>query len=351
MEIGNNEEDFLDEVDDFEEEQNSIEDETSINNSVENEETDNSEGQPEEYIDLVSALLKERGIEDKSKIKFENEEGSIEEVDWDSLSDEDKFNVLKSSSEESETGLDDSEIQLINMIRSSKMSPAEYLQYIEQSSVDRYMQNVNNTNYQYSVDQYSDDELFVADFMSRTSDATEEEAMEALTRAKSDETLFNKQIGAIRKEYKTVEDENIQQAQYEQEQQAQEQYEQFANSVVNEINNFTEFSGYDLNMEQDDMQMLYDFITGTDAAGNNHFSKALADPEILVQTAWFALNGKQMINDITDYFQKEITNVRKESYNKGLADAKSKMNKSNVVFKNKSSKSQQSYSDLDDDFI
>ncbi|MGN0967198.1 MAG: hypothetical protein ACI4OP_06425 [Candidatus Coprovivens sp.] len=59
------------------------------------------------------------------------------------------------------------------------------------------------------------------------------------------------------------------------------------------------------------MQDLYDFITGTDAAGNNYLAKALSDPKILVETAWFTLYGKQMLDDVTNYFQKEITQVRK----------------------------------------
>jgi hypothetical protein len=43
-------------------------------------------------------------------------------------------------------------------------------------------------------------------------DVTDEEAQEALERAKSNETLFSKQIQAIRNEYKAIEDENIRQA-------------------------------------------------------------------------------------------------------------------------------------------
>ena len=103
-------------------------------------------------------------------------------------------------------------------------------------------------------------------------------------------------------------------------------------------------------MEDNDMQELYDFITGQDAAGNNYLAKALSDPRILVKTAWLALNGDQMINDITSYFQKEIASVRKESYKKGVADTQNKMNKSNnVVFKETSkAKGNNSFDDLDE---
>lgn len=341
MEIGIND-DFIDEIDDFAnevtpdgEEQDLIEQDPVV------------EEDPEESVDedFVTSLLKAKGIDDKTKIKFENEEGSVEEVDWDTLSNEDKFNILNTSTDESETDLDDTEIELINAIRESGMTPSEYLQYLEQSTINRYIQN--STQPEYSVDQYNDEELFIADFISRMGDVTEEEAQEALERAKSNESLFRKQIDAIRKEYRDVEEENLRQAQIEQEQEAQQQYEQFTQSVVDEINDFTEFSGYDLNLEQEDMQELYDFITGTDAAGNNHFAKALSDPRILVQTAWLALNGQQMMEDITEYFQKEITRVRKDSYQKGKADAEKKINQSNVVYK-PLDRSSDVYTDLDE---
>lgn len=269
--------------------------------------------------DFIDQILKSKGIEDKSKIKFENESGEVEEVDWNSLSNEDKINIFNSSTAEGQdnNGLDEAETDLINTIRQSKLTPAEYLQKIEKDGVDRYLSNQQS---EYLVDQYSDDELFVADLMSRLDDISEEEAREALEKAKSNEILFAKQIGALRKEYRTIEEENQKQEKLEKEYEAQEQFDRFKSSVEKEINSLTNFSGYDLNLDDDDKQELYEFLTGVDAAGNNHFAKALSDPATLVKAALLVLNGEQMFKDITDYFQKEITNVRKESFKKGQAD-------------------------------
>ena len=339
MELGTNEEEFVDELDDFE---GQLEDSPTEEGSIEGSSTED----PPIEEDFVASLLRSRGIEDKSRVKFETEDGNIEEVDWDQLSNDDKLNIINSSNESIEDGLDDSEKQILSAIRNSGMTPAEYLQYVEQQGVNRYIQNNQENTYQYTVDQYDDDELFVADFISRMGDVTDEEAQEALERAKSNETLFAKQIQAIRNEYKQIEEENIRQAQIEQEQQQSAMFDQFASSVENEINQFNEIQGYDLNMDQQDMQDLYDFITGTDAAGNNYLAKALSDPRILVETAWFTLYGKQMLDDVTNYFQKEITQVRKQSYEKGLKDAKLE-NKSSVVYKQKN-KTSEEYADLDD---
>lgn len=329
--------DELDELDEFKQE--------------EQEEEQNSEGaqedeHQEEEEDYITTFLKGKGIEDKSKIKFVNEDETIEEKDWDSLSNAEKLNILQSQDPAPENPFDDAEIALINSIRQSGTSPAEYLNMVAQQSVNNYIQNAAQPHY--TVDDYTDDELYIGDLINKTG-ASEEEAQQALEQAKSNEELYKKQIGALRTEYKQIEDENLQYQQYQQQQAAAQQFSQFSDTIVDQINDLDEISGYNLNMEDMDKQNLYDFITGTDAAGNNYFAKAMADPKTLVQTAWFALNGQQMIDDISSYFKKEIASVRKESYEKGLADAK-KQDGTQVVFKNGKKAPKQDFVDLDDDF-
>ena len=298
--------------------------------------------------DFITSLLRTRGIEDKSKIKFENEEGDTEEVDWDSLDDETKLNILNSSVGDTNNDLDDAEMQLINSVRRSQLTPGEYIQYIQQEGISRYLQNNQMNGYIFKVDELSNDELFVTDFITRTG-VTEEEAFEALDRAKANEALFEKQMGAIRSEYQKSEEETIRYNELKRQEEAQAQFDQFAEGVRYHIADFTEFAGCDLNMNNEDMQELYDFITGFDAAGNSYFGKALNDPSTLVKMAWFALNGEQMIQDINEYYKKEIASVRKESYNKGLQAAK---DKPNVVHKNIQTNSNktkpQIFDDLDD---
>ena len=336
MEIGNDGVELYDDLDDIGLEEPSNEPlqidpepEPGLNPSPAEGDGDNQDD------DFITTLLKSRGIYDKSKIKFEDEEGSVVEYNWDDLSNDEKLNIVYSSEQDPDTDLDDAEAQLINAIRQSGLTPAEYLEHLQEEGVNSYIQNNQDAGYQYQVDQYSDDELFIFDFMSRMGDVTDEEAQDALEKAKSNETLYAKQVAALRNEYKAIEDENNRQAQFELEEQERERYNQFAEQVADQIGDFNEFSGYDLNLSDEDRDDLYEFITGADGAGNNHFAKALSDPQILVQTAWFALNGKQMMEDITNYFQNEIKQVRKESYEKGLEDAKNGKKKAPVVFKDK----------------
>lgn len=306
---------------------------------------DTSSQEPVSEESLVNSLLSSIGIEDKSKIKFDNDNGEIEEVDWNNLSLNEQMNIIYSSlKDDDSTKLDNDEIMLLNDIRSKNLNPKEYIQNIQYQAINQYLNNQKESNPSYSIDQYSDDELYVLDMLSRTKNMTEDEAIEALNRAKVNETLYKKQIDALREEYQQKETEAIQEQKYQQQQIAQEQYQQFAKNVENAIINFTEFSGYDLNMDYQDKSDLYEFLTGFDQSGNSWFGKALNDMDSVVKMGWFLMNGEKMIADITQYYNKEIESVRKNSYNKGLKDGQ---NQKNSLYIPKSSP-KSIYDDLDD---
>ena len=337
---------------------NDFEDDTVIINpdQVQQEEEPNNEDQTvvqdpleeEPHIDqedIITELLKSYGITDKSKILYENENGEEVEVSWNSLSKEDKLGILQTPNHSISNELDDSEVQLINTIRNSKMSPSEYIQYIEKQGVDRYVQNSQVPHY--SIDDYSDDDLFMMDLIARLGDnITDNEVRDALEQAKSNEVLYNKQIEALRNEYRKSEQDRLNQEEYEKQQIAQEQYNQFSNSIYDQINGFKEFYGCDIDLDQNDKQELFEFITGFDEAGNNHFAKALNDPNLVVKMAWTLLNGDKLIEDINDYYKSKITEVSKNSYNKGLKDANK--NNSNFIIKENNNQDNNNYFDYDE---
>lgn len=263
--------------------------------------------QPEIEQDLISSLLKDRGIEDKNSISFEDEDGSTIFRSWDDLSVEEQLNIFRSTTPEAESGLDVSEIQLINSIRSNNLTPEQYINQIQTQAVENYKKS--SPNVKYIVDDYNDDELFVYDLLDKISDLTEEEAVEALDKAKSNMTLFNKQITAIRNSRKEMEDNQAKQLQFEQEQKAAEDYQNFCRTMYNEIANFNSIGDGQLNLSPDDRQNLYEFITGSDETGTPWFSKALNEPETVMKMAWFALNGEQTLKDIQNYYNSEIKKI------------------------------------------
>ena len=273
----------------------------------------------EEEPDLLNYLLRDKGITDPNKIKFADENDQIQERSWNDLSLEEQYNILSQQPEQEqpsvEDALSDEEIQLLNAIRQNNLSPSEFINLSIQQGVQNYINNQPGPSYE--VDEFTDDDLYVADLKIRTPNITDEELTQALETAKSNPELFAKQIEGLREEYKALEDQNKQEEAAIYQQQTQEQYQEFANTIYDNIEQLNAVGGLDIELEDEDKEDLAEFILGQDQAGINHFQKALQDPATLTQIAWFLLKGQDTIDGIIDYFTKEITKVRENSFKKG----------------------------------
>ena len=302
------------------------------------------EPQEEDYL---ADFLKTRGIDDIDKIKFEDEQGNIEEKSWKELSSEEKINILNTPLEqEDDNQLSEEEVKLINQIRESNLTPSQYMQQIQGEQVVQEPQ--------YKIDDLSDDQLFLLDLESRVGELTDELAAQALANAKQNEELFQKQVDGIRKEYKEREDYQLQQEQAEAAQQQQEAYNQFQDTIISSIDQFNTIGNLNLNFDDSDKEELAQFMLSRDEAGNNYLWQALQDPETLVKAAWFILNGEEAFNSISDYFINQIKLVSENQYKKGFEEGKNGKSPSRpqVVIDKKQTNQRPTYNsinDLDDD--
>lgn len=309
-----------------------------LDNNTEDEENDSSTA--------LEDFLKSKGISDIHSIKFEGDNGNIEDVDWDNLSKEEQLNILSQDNTDPDTSLDDSEIDLINRIRLSGMSVEDYLALERQKGVSQYASQQQPQEYQYTVDDISDDELFMLDLQTKIDDISDEELMNALENAKANSTLYEKQIQGLRNEYKRLEDERNEREQAIAQQESQERFQAFSNNIMNSIRGFNSIGDLDVSMEQADAEELAQFILGNDPAGVNYFAKALNDPDTLVRLAWFALHGEDVINSISDYYRNAITQSSRSNYEKGYNDARN--GKSNVVIAPKKNVTRRVVKSVDD---
>ena len=313
-----------------------------------------SQSSNDEEDDFMSDFLKTRGIDDIDKIKFEDENNQIVERSWNELSKEEKINILNTPLETNNndnsdnTDLTEEEINLLNMIRQNNMTPSEFLNQISKGEVVQEPQ--------YSIDELSDDEIYLLDLESRVGELSDEEAAQALNIAKQQsEELYKKQIEGIRKEYKEREDFKNQQTQAQLEQEQREAFEQYRDQVIDAIDNLTSIGNLDLNFEDTDKETLAEFMLSQDESGKNYLYEALQDPATLTKAAWFILNGEEAFDSITDYFTKQIKLVSENQYKKGLEDGKkgvSNQPKPTVVInkqKNNGNRQYGSINELDDD--
>lgn len=273
--------------------------------------------EPTEEKDIIVDLLKSKGIDDPKQIKFADDDGTINTKDWGELTKEEQYNILNTPIEQEQENLDDSEINLLNYLRSQNISPEEYQQMLINQGAQDYANN-HQDNTTYEIDSIPDDELFVLDLQTRAENMTDEELSTALESAKANPDTYKKQVDGIRQEYKVLEQNNIKQEQAETEAEQQEQVQQFQNNILGQIDSLNSIGDMDIEMSPEDKDELAEFILGQDGAGVSNLGKALNDPETLAKMSWFALHGEEMLDDIQNYFTDQIQKARQAGYNEAL---------------------------------
>lgn len=267
-----------------------------------NEEESEPEPEKEEKEDYLTRILKSKGV-DKSRVRIENEEGDIEEWDFDDLDDDTKYGILS----QQDIPLSDDEIQDINFLRRNRMNLRDFAKYQQEQAVKDYL--AQNQNPQYTVDQVSDDDLFKFELKEQMPDLTDEEVDEQLNKAKENESFFRKKIQALRTEYKNMEDAQTKQMEADAQAQSEQQFNAMAQAIVSAARNIDEMNG--MVLDDDDKEEVLSFLLDRDANGQSQFYKLFENPDALFKMAWFALKGPEAYDALTDYYKGEIAKARR----------------------------------------
>ena len=260
-------------------------------------------GQQDE--DLTTEVLRLRGITDPGKIKFEDETGTIVERAWDSLSREEQINILLNQEPEQQA-FNESELQLINTIRESGMTPEEYIQSLQPE--------IEQTK-RYKVDDLSDEEVYALDLLHKIgSDISDEEINQALELAKQNEGLFKKTVEGLRREYIRLQEDE--EAQIANEKAAKEEaaYNKFADSIKGQIKGLNSFAGQSLQLSDDDIEDLSSFMLDIDDQGLSAFGRAMNDPALFTKAAFWILNEDKIVEELNKQIQ--------DNYRRGYEQAK-----------------------------
>ncbi len=268
----------------------------------------------------LEIFLESKGINPMA-IKFTTEEGTEEIKSFDDLTPEEQLDILTYNNESHD--FKDDEISLINEMRGSNMSARDYVEAIRQQAVIDYQNSLTPVE-ESIIDNFTDEELFIADLKDRITDLTETEAAEALSLEKQNETLFKKKMDSLRETYKTRESVMMEQRKQEEAEEAKKQFEEYESMIVKTIenNNIITAGEGSFELSPDDMDDVASFILDTDANGVRHIARAVNDPASLVKMAWFALKGQQALNDLDAYYRQVIAETSKTNYEKGYEDAK-----------------------------
>lgn len=303
--------------------------------AVEEGEKPAEEAVEESEDDAMSAFLKSKGIADPTKIQFENENGEIEDVDFNSLSREEQLTMLQ---ELTDPGLSEHEVEVVNYLRKNKVTFNEVIDYFANQKLEEYLNEHPEDKHQqsYSIDDYNDDELYLADLKSKYPSFSDEELVSKLNIAKSDEDLFKKEVDILRESYKAQEEQMLKDAELAE----QQQYEDLQNNLLNAVSAFNEVSldtkdseSDSLVIEDSDKRQILGYLLDQDKDGKSQFVKDIENPNTLIELAWYRTHGRDVIDGISQYWKDILKSERKKIANLEKQLENTKTNKTVIASK------------------
>jgi ClpP class serine protease len=200
----------------------------------------------------------------------------------------------------------DYERQVVDFVRKNGGDLNAIVQQYQQKAIEDYLaQNPNAVSQKsYSIDDYSDDELYIADLAVKFPDFTEEELNEKLNSAKTNEELFKKEVDSLRAFYKAEEDKQAEETKLQEKQ----QYEALQQTLMDSLGKFNEVlldaddpQSDALEIEESDKQAMLDYLLTPDKDGQSQFDKDLSDPAALIELAWLRTHGRDTLTGISQY--------------------------------------------------
>lgn len=258
--------------------------------------------------DFISKLLEAKGFKNKT-IQITDENGEVSDINFDDLTDQEKFDLLSDSGQDEGAMPSDEELKTLNFLRTNNMTLEDFAKWQREEGVQEYLANQAPIT---EFDEYTDDEMIAYDFIQRFGeDMTDEEIDAEIERLKADPDAYQKRVNLLRASYKS--EAEAQSKLYEQEEQTRNQAaeEEFKTAYINAAGNINYIHGMDL--DNNDKQELLDFVLTKDAANRTGLSKALDNPESVLKMAWYLLHGEETYDATVDHFKKEIAKRSKEN--------------------------------------
>lgn len=261
---------------------------------------------------IMYKYLKSKGISDPSKIQFEDEDGNPYESDFNELTSEEQMNILN---ELNSSDFSDDEIETVNYLRQNNMSLKQVVDYFSNKAVQDYIATQQSEK-TYSIDEYSDDELYVADLKAKYPEFSDEELLAKLDVAKNNTEMFEKEVSQLRSYYKSQEDAHLQQ----QAMRDEESQRMYINSLYDAVNNFNEIAidykdpkSDTIEIEKHDKERILSYLLDKDAQGKTQFVRDIENPDVLIELAYLRMCGAEMLSASTQYWKDQIKAAHRET--------------------------------------
>lgn len=262
--------------------------------------SDYNDDDVESSKDYISRLLESRGI-DRNRVQILDEEGNPTEVSFDSLSEQDKFDIL--NYQDDPVLPEDHEIQMINFLRQNNMTLQEFAEWQRQEAIQEYLSQQQTVS---DTDSYSDEEIVAYDYIKRFGESMSDEEIDAeIERLKADPEAFAKRVSLLRNAFKAEEEAQAKLYQDEAAAKQAENEKMFVDTYHQAMASIDSIQNTEL--DDNDRDELLRFVLEKDQANRTGLSKAMDNPENVLKMAWYLLHGEERVDAMIDYFQKEIS--------------------------------------------
>lgn len=285
---------------------------SEVDNQQDEKETDNNVfdnvDQPSDLSEtdqLIESVLQQKGIPNIDSVQIINEDGNPEYVNFNSLSQEEKLAVLNTSDGQVLTG---EELNFVNFLRQNNIGIDDYIRYRENEA---YKKGIASMEISSTVDEASDDEIFMAELRSKYPTLTEEELLQELENAHQNEDVFNKKVELLRTQYKEIEEAENQEKLHSAEIEAQQEREYIQDQLIQAAQKIDNLFG--LELDDNDKDDVLKNLLDRGADGKSAFMKSLQDPNMLFYLSWCATKGPEAFNALHQYYNKELEKARQRN--------------------------------------
>jgi hypothetical protein len=281
-------------------------DDNDVNNNSDNDDT---------VLTGTEKFLSQYGILG-GMIKFED--GS--EKHYESLDQDEQFNVLKSIAEGSKTpieqeyDLDSDEIELLNYIRDQRKPVNEVIQDILDAQLQKIdaIRNINNEDYI----NMSKESIYLKWLQEADPEATEAELEESLDAAKKLKT-FDKTTESLRNGFINEQDRFVQLQEAQMQQEQFRELESDRETIVNVVESIQHVAGWPVSDEQKN-EILGSLLEVNSQGDSLFMERVFSDPEKLFKVAWLDAYGDSQFDIMADHYKNEISNAYKKGKNEGI---------------------------------
>lgn len=257
--------------------------------------------------EIIEDLLKTIGIVDQSKVLYEDETGNTVELDFYDLPREDQISILSNSNAQPE--LSEEDLYYIQQAKENDISLTELIKFYQNKSIEEYTQSQQQD---YTVANYSDEQLYALDMKSKFGDAiTEDEIMAALSKELELPEIFKKKVDKLREDYIQIEEAERASIAQSIEDQKTANFNEFQTTISTFVESVEDVGG--IVLEDDDKNDILSFMLQKDVNGVTGFQKQMNDPENIFLAAWAILKAEDSFDILKSHYEGLLKNSKKNT--------------------------------------